>query len=85
MYEISLLLESKDVPASDGATFDRLNPFTGNVATRAAAAQIADASARGRRRSRAFPAWSTTGPERPARHAAQGGGPAGSKAPQFID
>ena len=26
MYEITLLLESKDVPASNGATFDRLNP-----------------------------------------------------------
>ena len=45
MYEITLLLESKDVPASNGATFDRLNPSR-DVASRAAAAQIADASGR---------------------------------------
>ena len=43
MHEIALLLEAKDVPASNGATFDRLNPVTGDVASRAAAAQIADA------------------------------------------
>ena len=41
MHEITLLLESKDVPASNGATFDRLNPVTGDIASRAAAAQIA--------------------------------------------
>ena len=43
MNQISLLLENKDVQAVDGVTFDRLNPITGEVATRASAAQISDA------------------------------------------
>ncbi len=62
MYEISLLLESKDVPASNGGTFDRLNPVTGDVASRAAAAQIADAKRAADTAAAAFPAWSATGP-----------------------
>jgi acyl-CoA reductase-like NAD-dependent aldehyde dehydrogenase len=63
MNQISLLLENRDVQAVDGVTFDRLNPVTGDVATRASAAQIADAKraadaaaakdiAQGRRRAR---------------------------------
>ena len=59
MYEISLLLESKDVPAANGATFDRLNPVTGEVATRAAAAQSRMPGAR------------PTPPRRPSRHGPQ--------------
>ncbi len=43
MNQINLLLENQDVQAIDGATFDRLNPMTGDIASRAAAAQIADA------------------------------------------
>src|SRR5215218_714124 len=62
MYEISLLLESKDVPASNGATFDRLNPVTGDVASRAAAAKIADVKRAADAAAAAFPAWSATGP-----------------------
>ena len=62
MHEISLLLESKDVPASNGATFDRLNPVTGDIASRAAAAQIADAKRAADTAAAAFPAWSATGP-----------------------
>ncbi len=63
MHEIALLLEAKDVPASNGATFDRLNPVTGDVASRAAAAQVADAKRAADAAAAAFPAWSQTGPE----------------------
>ena len=53
METINLLIAGRDVPASRSATFNRLNPISGDVATRAAAA---------------FPAWSALGPnERRAR------------------
>ena len=48
MNQISLLLENQDVEAIDGVTFDRLNPITGEVATRAAAAADRRRQARGR-------------------------------------
>ena len=62
MHEITLLLEDRDTPASNGATFDRLNPVTGDIASRAAAAQIADAKRAADSAASAFPAWSATGP-----------------------
>ena len=77
MHEISLLLESKDVPASNGATFDRLNPVTGDIASRAAAAQIADAKRGGRHRRCGLPGLVRDRPERPARDPAEGRGSAG--------
>lgn len=62
MNQINLLLENQDVQAIDGATFDRLNPMTGAVASRAAAAQVADAKRAADAAAAAFPAWSATGP-----------------------
>jgi acyl-CoA reductase-like NAD-dependent aldehyde dehydrogenase len=62
MNQINLLLENQDVQAVDGVTFDRLDPLTGDVATRAAAAQIADATRAADAAAAAFPAWSATGP-----------------------
>ena len=57
MNQISLLLENKDVQAVDGVTFDRLNPITGAVATRAAAAQVSDAKRAADAAAAAFPSW----------------------------
>jgi len=37
---IHLLIDDKDVPASDGKTFERKDPMTGAVATRAAASNV---------------------------------------------
>ncbi|HWW49383.1 MAG TPA: aldehyde dehydrogenase [Xanthobacteraceae bacterium] len=62
MNQISLLLDNADVQAIDGLTFDRLNPITGDVASRAAAAQVADALRACDTAAAAFPAWSATGP-----------------------
>ncbi|HEY7641340.1 MAG TPA: aldehyde dehydrogenase [Steroidobacteraceae bacterium] len=59
---IKLLINNEDVNAARGATFDRVNPLTGEVATRAAAATIADAYAAANAAQVAFPAWSETGP-----------------------
>src|SRR6187399_811718 len=85
MYEISLLLESKDVPASNGATFDRLNPVTGDIASRAAAAQIADAKRAADTAAAAFPAWSATGPNARRMILLKAADVLASKAPQFIE
>jgi vanillin dehydrogenase len=68
MADVALMIQGKDCPASDGATFDRLNPMSGERATRAAAATIADAASAVSAAAAAFPAWSALGPgERRAR------------------
>ena len=85
MHEIALLLESKDVPASNGATFDRLNPVTGDVASRAAAAQIADAKRAADAAAAAFPAWSQTGPNARRAILLKAADLLSAKAPQFIE
>ncbi|HUI59763.1 MAG TPA: aldehyde dehydrogenase [Steroidobacteraceae bacterium] len=68
MEKISLLIAGRDVPAAGSATFDRLNPISGEVATRAAAASVQDARAAADAAAAAFPKWSALGPsERRAR------------------
>lgn len=62
MFTTPLLIDNADVPASGNATFDRLNPITGEVATRAAAATVDDALAAAAAAAAAFPAWSATSP-----------------------
>ena len=58
MQTANLLIGGKSVPARNGATFDRIDPYTGAVATRAAAATIEDADAAVAAAHAAFPAWS---------------------------
>jgi vanillin dehydrogenase len=68
MTDVALMIQGKDCPASDGGTFERLNPMTGERATRAAAATIADAARAVSAAATAFPVWSALGPgERRAR------------------
>jgi len=62
MKHVSLMIGDREVFAADGRTFDRIDPFTGNVATRAAAASIGDAIAAADAAAAAFPAWSALGP-----------------------
>jgi acyl-CoA reductase-like NAD-dependent aldehyde dehydrogenase len=62
MMDINLLIDDRDVAASTGATFDRRDPITGEVASRAAAASVADAQAAADAAAAAFPAWSKLGP-----------------------
>jgi ABC-type branched-subunit amino acid transport system ATPase component len=62
MKHVSLMIGDRDVFAADGRTFDRIDPFTGSVATRAAAASIGDAIAAADAAAAAFPAWSALGP-----------------------
>jgi vanillin dehydrogenase len=84
MNQISLLLENRDVQAIDGVTFDRLNPITGNIATRAAAAQIADAARAADAAAAAFPSWSATGPNQRRMILLKAADVLAAKTPQFI-
>ncbi|NKN10356.1 aldehyde dehydrogenase [Rhizobium laguerreae] len=59
---ISLLINGADRAASGGRTYDRIDPFTEKLASRAAAASLDDAAAAVDAASAAFGAWSKTGP-----------------------
>lgn len=59
---ISLLINGADRAASSGRTYDRIDPFTEKLASRAAAAGPDDVAAAIEAASNAFPAWSKTGP-----------------------
>ena len=62
MTEVQLLIADRDTAASNSATFERANPISGSVATRAAAATVEDARAAAAAASAAFPTWSALGP-----------------------
>ncbi len=59
-FSSQLFIDNTDVAAADGATFERLNPLTGEVATRAAAATVADARRAAESAASAFTSWSLT-------------------------
>ncbi|MBY2911012.1 aldehyde dehydrogenase [Rhizobium leguminosarum] len=59
---ISLLINGADRAASSGRTFDRIDPFTEKLASRAAAADLDDVAAAVSAAAAAFGAWSKTGP-----------------------
>ena len=60
--DADLFIDNEGRPASDGATFERLDPMTNRLATRAAAATHEDAQAAVEAAQAAFPAWSAIGP-----------------------
>jgi len=62
MYETDLLIAGQARPASNGAAFERRDPATGDVATRAAAATLDDVDAAVAAARDAFPAWSAMAP-----------------------
>ncbi|MBW1880855.1 MAG: aldehyde dehydrogenase family protein, partial [Deltaproteobacteria bacterium] len=62
MHQIDLLIGNAPAPAEGSRTFDRMDPLTGEVATRAAAASVADARAAVDAAAAAFPAWAALGP-----------------------
>ncbi|WP_431324294.1 aldehyde dehydrogenase [Rhizobium sp. YTU87027] len=59
---ISLLINGADRAASGGRTYDRIDPFTEKLASRAAAASLDDVAAAVDAASAAFAGWSKTGP-----------------------
>jgi len=58
----NLLIDNREVPASNGATFQRRNPIDDQVVTEAAAATVDDALKAIQSASAAFPAWAALGP-----------------------
>lgn len=62
MFDIKMLINGRNVDASDARVFERRNPITGEVATRAPAASIADVDAAVAAAAAAFPAWAAVGP-----------------------
>jgi len=62
MFQTDLLIGGQARSASNGASFERLDPATGAVATRAAAATLDDADAAAAAARAAFPAWSAMAP-----------------------
>jgi acyl-CoA reductase-like NAD-dependent aldehyde dehydrogenase len=62
MLNVGLLINGKDTPAANGATFERRNPITNEVVTRAAAATVEDANRAADAAKGAFPAWAELGP-----------------------
>ena len=68
MFDVPLLLDGDDASAASGLTFERTNPLSGAVASRAAAATVEDAARAAATAAGAFPKWSRLGPS--ARRAA---------------
>jgi len=60
--DIGFLIDGEERQAAGGASYERHDPFTGKVATRAAAASVADATAAVDAAAAAFKSWSRTGP-----------------------
>lgn len=60
--DIGFLIDGEERQSANGASYNRMDPFTGKLATRAAAAQTADAMAAVEAASAAFKTWSKTGP-----------------------
>jgi benzaldehyde dehydrogenase (NAD) len=62
MIAVDLMIDNADVKAAGNATFERLNPMTGEVAARAAASSADDAVRAADAAAAAFPAWSEMAP-----------------------
>ena len=62
MDMVGLLIDGESRGASGSESFERRNPITGDVATRAAAASAEDARRAADAAARAFPGWSATSP-----------------------
>src|ERR1700738_2615969 len=60
-----LLINNRDISSSNGATFERRSPLTNEVATRAAAASVADALSAADAAAAALPGWAALGPSPP--------------------
>jgi vanillin dehydrogenase len=62
MLQAQMIINNQDVPSASGASFDRLNPISGEVATRYAAGTADSAKAAADAAAAAFPGWAQAGP-----------------------
>ena len=84
MIDVTLLIGGKDVAAKGGRSFERRNPLNDEVATRAAAADIADAVAAADAAAAAFPAWSALGPNERRAHLLKAADKLAAKTSDFV-
>lgn len=85
MTTLGLKINNADVEASGGRSFERLNPITGEVATKAAAASVEDARQAANAAAKAFPAWSAMGPGPRRKLLNAAADQLQAKAPQFVE
>jgi vanillin dehydrogenase len=85
MQTVNLLVGGQQIPARNGATFDRMNPYSGEIATRAAAATVDDADAAVAAAKAAFPAWSALFPTERRRRLLHAADILESFTPKFIE
>ncbi|MCW0233998.1 MAG: aldehyde dehydrogenase [Ferrovibrio sp.] len=84
MFNIDLLIDGKAAPAAKGRTFERRNPLNDSVASKAAAADVADARAAADAAAKAFPAWSVLGPNERRALLNKAADAMAARAPDFI-
>jgi vanillin dehydrogenase len=84
MPNVQLLIGGNDCAATNDATFTRLNPVTGDVATRASAASVADARAAAAAAAAAFPKWAALGPSERRRRLLKAADLLEARAPDFA-
>ncbi|MHC9086874.1 aldehyde dehydrogenase [Luteimonas sp. RIT-PG2_3] len=84
MLELQLLIGGQDRHASGARTFDRIDPVTGAVATRSAAASIDDANAAADAAAAAFPAWAALSPAERRKRLNKAADLLEAKTPEFI-
>ena len=84
MDVLGLMIGNEETVASDGATFERRNPISGNVATRAAAATKDDAIAAVDAAAAAFPEWSASSPRERRAILSKAADILSAKEPEFI-
>ncbi|VVE90481.1 aldehyde dehydrogenase [Pandoraea bronchicola] len=85
MHEVNLLIGGEDRTASDARTFVRVNPSNGEIATRAAAATLADADAAVDAAAKAFPVWSALTPTERRRRLLAAADLMDARTDQFVD
>jgi acyl-CoA reductase-like NAD-dependent aldehyde dehydrogenase len=85
MFETHLLIAGQPRAASSRATFDRRNPLSEKVVTRAAAASLEDAHAAVQAAAKAFPQWSAMGPSERRTMLLKAAAALEGKAAQFIE
>lgn len=81
---IQQIIDGKSVDAVSGATFERRDPFTGEVASVAPASGLDDVRAAVAAASAAFPAWSKLGPGQRRALLMKAADAMDAKAPEFI-
>ena len=85
MDQLGLLIANEDQQASGGAVFERRNPLSGEVATRAAAATVDDARRAADAAAAAFPEWSATSPRDRRKVLLKAADVLEAKGPQFVE